>query len=314
MLILFTCLPAFLIVGFWPDRLPEPDEFIKPLYCNKLFHVRLVGVVDSTNLKKAASLIRKNELSNSSTADSSVDDSEKSKIGINKEQPSLAYIDSCYGPDQEYLHINTLLLLLIALAGFLGNMIHVATSFTTYVGAKTFVRSWLLWYFVKPFSAAALAIGIYFVFRGGFLNMGDGAVNINLYGVMTISILSGLFTDRATQKLKEVFEVLFKPAEKRPDPLNGPKVTDISPTEIEKGKENILKLIGENLDAKITASINEEPIAITEIAKKSAVIRYTIPDTQKDAVAFVVRIKDKDGNIVGTGNLTLKQDAEDNPE
>jgi len=113
------------------------------------------------------------------------------------------------------IHINTVLLILVALGGFAGNMIHIATSFVTFIGDKKFERSWILWYCVKPFTAAALALGFYFVFRGGFLNTSAEAPNINLYGVMTIAILTGLFTDTATLKMKEVFEVLFKPKDER---------------------------------------------------------------------------------------------------
>src|SRR5688500_17518431 len=65
--------------------------------------------------------------------------------------------------DNSTLHINTIMFLLVALAGFTGNMIHIATSFTNYVGSEKFKSSWLLWYFVKPFTAAALAVIFYMV-------------------------------------------------------------------------------------------------------------------------------------------------------
>src|SRR5881392_3391395 len=39
------------------------------------------------------------------------------------------------------LHINTIMFILVALAGFTGNMIHIATSFTNYVGAEKFKRT-----------------------------------------------------------------------------------------------------------------------------------------------------------------------------
>lgn len=48
---------------------------------------------------------------------------------------------------------------------------------------------------------------------GGFLgNMIYIAASftINIYGLMTLSLLAGLFTDRTTLKLKEVFDVLLK--------------------------------------------------------------------------------------------------------
>src|SRR5215469_2555710 len=47
LLVLFTGVPAVLIVAFWPDRLPSPKDFIKPLYYNQPFHVRLAGICDT---------------------------------------------------------------------------------------------------------------------------------------------------------------------------------------------------------------------------------------------------------------------------
>jgi hypothetical protein len=121
------------------------------------------------------------------------------------------------------IQFNTLMLLLVATAGFLGNMIHIASSFTTFIGSNQFKRSWILWYCVKPFTASALALVIYFAFRAGFLNSNDPGNTLNIYGIMTVSALSGLFTDTATQKMKEVFEVIFKPKETRPDSLEDTK-------------------------------------------------------------------------------------------
>lgn len=183
-MILLTAACCFFIIAFWPDKLPSPKDNIKPLYVNKLFHVQLAGIPSPDSSVKA----------------------DLAKIPSADLYPGL-------------IHLNTILLLLVATAGFLGNMIYIATSFTTFVGAGKFKKSWLLWYCVKPFTAAALAIGMYFVFRGGFLNMSDDSTNINLYGVMTLSVLTGLFTDRATLKLKEVFDVLLKPAQDRPNKL-----------------------------------------------------------------------------------------------
>ena len=121
----------------------------------------------------------------------------------------------------DYVHLNSLLLLLIAAAGFAGNMIHIATSFTTWIGLNKFRRRWIPWYFIRPFTAAALAIGIYFVFRAGLLNMSSDADNINLYGVIALSILTGLYTDRATKKMGEVVDTLFRTKDDRSDQAQG---------------------------------------------------------------------------------------------
>src|ERR1019366_9213395 len=46
----------------------------------------------------------------------------------------------------DLINLNVLLLELVAAAGFLGNMIYISISFTTFVGAGMFKKSWLLWY------------------------------------------------------------------------------------------------------------------------------------------------------------------------
>src|ERR1700754_2504358 len=55
------------------------------------------------------------------------------------------------------IQFSTLILILVAAAGFLGNMIFVASSFGAFVGSGKFRRSWILWYFVKPFTGSGLA-------------------------------------------------------------------------------------------------------------------------------------------------------------
>jgi hypothetical protein len=348
LLVLLTSVPAILIVAFWPDRLAGPKEFIKPLYYNQLFHVRLAGICDTISYGEAAKMYvdtitkivtdtGKNAAPKKATAQTatanttSTKDSDSikettaaqtvTKTVVKKAAPDTTiYIKKgkciCVADESKFIHINTLLLLLVALAGFLGNMIHIATSFTTYVGSNKFVRSWLLWYAVKPFTAAALAVGVYFVFRGGFLNTSDDTTNINLYGVMTMAVLTGLFTDRATQKLKEVFEVLFRPKEERADPLDGkPKVTAITPAEIEMAKENIITITGENLQASaVTATINNEAVTLSDTSNTSSTIKYTIPDSQKNTTTFNVVVKDAAGNVAGTATLALKNAGAQTPQ
>jgi len=349
LLVLFTCIPAILIIWFWPDRLPQPKEFVKPLYCPKPFHVTLAGISDTISFEDAmktdierkkkedaAAETTNNTTVAQNTASADVDSANADSSQKADEAPSAKQFtqnngnkDSICGceiislPNSKYivvkdeskfLHINTILLILVAMAGFLGNMIHIATSLTTFVGNKKFVRSWLLWYAVRPFTGAALAIGVYFVFRGGFLNMSDDSTNINLYGIMTVSVLTGLFTDRATQKLKEVFEVLFKPKEERANPLDGkPAITSITPLEIIAGIENIITIAGENLTGnKLAAVINDENITLNDITEKSGNIKYTIPDTQKGKTNFSLVIKDEEGKTItgGTATLTLKKEEE----
>jgi hypothetical protein len=111
-------------------------------------------------------------------------------------------------------------LALVAVAGALGSFIHLATSFADYVGNRQFVKSWEWWYVLRPFVGSALALSVYFAARGGLISGGAGAGNLSPYGVAALAGLTGMFSKQATDKLREVFENLFK-TEKPPraDPL-----------------------------------------------------------------------------------------------
>ena len=109
-------------------------------------------------------------------------------------------------------------LLIVAVAGALGSYIHLATSFADYVGSRRLVSSWGWWYLLRPFIGMALAVIVYFVVRGGLITGNSGAGNLSPYGVAAIAGMAGMFSKQATDKLREVFENLFRtenPPERR---------------------------------------------------------------------------------------------------
>lgn len=121
------------------------------------------------------------------------------------------------------LQPETRYLLIVAVAGALGSYIHLATSFADYVGNRRMVWSWGWWYVLRPFIGMALALILYFVVRGGLITGTGGAENLSPYGVAAIAGMAGMFSKQATDKLREVFENLFKtesPPE-RTDKLQG---------------------------------------------------------------------------------------------
>lgn len=61
-------------------------------------------------------------------------------------------------------------------------------------------------------------------FLGGLFSGDTSASVLNLYGVLTVSALSGLFSDRATLKLEEIYESIFKPKDDRSDKLKNKEV------------------------------------------------------------------------------------------
>jgi hypothetical protein len=273
-----TITALILLVGYWPDRLPE-NETDSGYYRNDLFHVCLLDKTCSCSMAVS-----------DSTADNAA-------VAVQGEQKFC----------ENSIHLNTVLMILVALAGFLGCLIHIASSFTNFVGSNKFKRSWVLWYYVKPFTAAALAMVMYFVFRAGLLSFNDPS-SINLYGLVTLAALTGLFTDKATIKLEEFFEVVFKPKDERPDKMEEePEFTAITPAEIEKNIENIITLSGKNLDGHdLTITINDEEVSDVTFEPTVITIRYTIPASQDTAAEFKVVVNNAEDTELYTATLKLK--------
>jgi hypothetical protein len=100
------------------------------------------------------------------------------------------------------------LLMVAGLAGALGAFIHAATSFSSYVGNRTLVRSWAGWYALRPVIGMALGIVVYFFLRAGLVNTSDAAP-VNPYGVAAVASLVGMFSKQAADKLRETFDQWF---------------------------------------------------------------------------------------------------------
>jgi hypothetical protein len=109
-----------------------------------------------------------------------------------------------------YLSLESRFLALVVLAGALGSYIHAATSFADYIGNRQLFGSWTWWYILRPFMGVALALIVYFAVRGGLIGASTGANALSPYGVAAITGLAGMFSKQATDKLREVFENLFK--------------------------------------------------------------------------------------------------------
>lgn len=316
LLILFTIFPIWLIMAYWPDRIPDTKEKIKPLYIDELYHIRLACIPDSVCC--ADTIILRSRTIDSLTK--TVIDTAIVTAGDSANPPADAGISNSkiilkqrYYTKEDLIDLNTLLLILIAAAGFLGNMIHIATSLTTFIGNEQFKRSWILWYCVKPFTGSALALGLYFVFRGGFLNYSADAGSINLYGILTISLLAGLFTDKATLKLAEIFEVIFsvKSGDKRTDKLGNmvAKILSVTPDKLQAAPlENIITIKGENLDkTKLIFKINDELIAADRITITPATItiKYIISTTQAAKTEFTLKVVDDKNTELCTKQFTI---------
>jgi hypothetical protein len=157
----------------------------------------------------------------------------------------------------------TALLVLVVAASALGSYIHAATSFGTYVGNQRLTMSWIWWYLLRIFIGVALAVLFYFAVRGGLLSAQAQSGALNPYGVAALAAMVGLFSKQATDKLREVFETLFKTGEGYGDDERTDKITNPTPQVVEVEPEPpvrpqeqaSLKLKGEGFVPESTVSI-----------------------------------------------------------
>jgi hypothetical protein len=132
---------------------------------------------------------------------------------------------------------STALLLLVMAAGGLGSLIQAATSFGDFVGNRRFYSSWVPWYLMRIIVGVLLALVLYFAFRGGFFSGSSTSSAVNPYGIAALAALAGLFSKQATDKLREVFETLFRvssttgDAQRKDDLANAvPALTAVDPS------------------------------------------------------------------------------------
>lgn len=124
---------------------------------------------------------------------------------------------------------DAIFLLLVLVVSALGSYVHAATSFVDYVGNRALRWSWLWWYILRIFIGAALALIFYFALRAGFFAQEAEASQVNPYGIAALAGLSGLFSKQATDKLREVFDTLFRTAPGEGDAQRGDKLAGVEP-------------------------------------------------------------------------------------
>lgn len=307
-LLFIVTISAMIVI--WPDRMPEPNRnMIKypPIYImdSSSFKLKLIDTLYFTSGTNIDALIK---LANEIEELKAKPDSTK----LVQEQLSKIthlYHHKSQNPKCSF-HLNHLLFILVTLGGFIGSLIHTASSFTTFVGLRKFKQSWLMWYYVKPFIASALALAVYVVYRSGFPSISFDGANINPYGIVSLAILTGLFSRAITDKLEKILDVIF-PGTKQSvdsvdesvDPKKAPKLNDtISPEQMEKGKEVTVTISGENLDKfkKLSILVNQKPIEEPKVTAKSITFNYSLEENDPATEVKVdvkAEVKEKEKTI-----------------
>ncbi len=103
----------------------------------------------------------------------------------------------------------TLVMLVIIIVGAVGACVFSLWSIAKHVARKDFTARWFVWYLLRPFTGAGLALLFYFLVRGGLLTIGSNLQNLNLIVIAGISALVGMFSEQALQKLRELADSTF---------------------------------------------------------------------------------------------------------
>jgi hypothetical protein len=160
------------------------------------------------------------------------------------------------------------LFITVVVSGALGSLIHCVTSFADYVGNRRLSRSWVWWLILRTPIGIALALLFYLVLRGGLIvpSLPGGEANahpeaaLNPYGLAAIAAMAGMFSKQATDKLREIFDTLFRTSEpvERADPLAQaiPVISGAEPAKLKVGGSTDIALVGYNFHPKCTASVN----------------------------------------------------------
>ncbi len=182
--------------------------------------------------------------------------------------------------------LSTALILLSIVAGALGAYIHAATSFVSFVGNRTFKTSWLWWYGLRLPIGSALAVVLYFTFRGGLLPGYDATDEISPYGVAALSAFAGLFSKQATDKLKEIFDVMFRtPSDEgddaRADKLDErrPQIERFDPPRLKVG-DRALTVLGERFEEKAKVFVGGDPRTTAYVSAQKLTVELEADDTK----------------------------------
>jgi hypothetical protein len=101
------------------------------------------------------------------------------------------------------------LLVVVALGGALGGLMHSTRSLAWYVGHEGLKWRWIPYYLVTIVIGAGLASIFYLIIRGGLLGNKATTADANPYGFVALAALVGLFSEQALEMLRRVANQIF---------------------------------------------------------------------------------------------------------
>jgi hypothetical protein len=107
------------------------------------------------------------------------------------------------------------MLLLVLLAGALGSYIHVATSFSYHIARRDYEPHWYWWYWMRLPVGATLALVFIMIIEGGLFVVSTSYSDSTPITTIGVAALIGLFSRHALEKLRDIFDVVFNPRDKK---------------------------------------------------------------------------------------------------
>lgn len=99
----------------------------------------------------------------------------------------------------------TSLIVVGAVAGFLGSIVQQSIVFASRAGAGTLERGYLWWYVLRPVWSALLGAVVVITVNAGLVSIGDESTSSQGVTVLvTAAAVAGLFTDQALQRMRSV--------------------------------------------------------------------------------------------------------------
>ncbi|MGE5342214.1 MAG: hypothetical protein ACM3SY_12125 [Candidatus Omnitrophota bacterium] len=102
---------------------------------------------------------------------------------------------------------------LVLVFGALGSFIHVASSFIYYIGNKDYKKEFKWWYFLRIPIGAALALIFCAIIEGGMFHVPPRGTESQLFVLIGLAGLIGMFSRQAGEKLSDIFDVVFQSKE-----------------------------------------------------------------------------------------------------
>ena len=107
------------------------------------------------------------------------------------------------------LSVTYMTFMLAILSGALGGQAYALKSFNWYSGNRTLHWSWVPRYIVAPFQGAVMGFVFHIIVNSGLQGGQTGSAAPNSYLTMGISLLVGLFSEQALEKLHQIATAFF---------------------------------------------------------------------------------------------------------